>query len=61
MKLKTAVAPRDLRSFGAFAREIKLNYVLYLMALPGLIYYITFCYIPMYNIIISFIIIRGRR
>ena len=54
MKQKAALPPKDLRGFAGFTREIKLNYVLYLMALPGLIYYITFCYIPMYNIIIAF-------
>lgn len=39
---------------GSFAREIKINYILYLMLVPGVLYYIIFHYVPMYNIIISF-------
>lgn len=38
----------------AFFKEMKINRFLYLMAVPGLLYYIIFCYAPMYNIIIAF-------
>lgn len=38
----------------AFFKEMKINRFLYLMAVPGLLYYIIFCYAPMYNLIIAF-------
>lgn len=40
-----------LKSVG---KELFVNRYLYLMALPGIIFYIIFCYIPMYNILIAF-------
>ncbi len=38
----------------AFGHEIRINRVLYLMALPGIIYYLIFSYIPMYYNLIAF-------
>ena len=36
-------------------RDMKHNYVLYLMVLPVILYYIIFCYVPMYGVIIAFL------
>ena len=36
------------------SKDFKRNYVLYLMVLPVIAYYIIFCYVPMYGVIISF-------
>lgn len=38
----------------AISRDIKLNWVVYLMALPIIIYFFIFSYLPMFGIIISF-------
>ena len=35
-------------------KDMKRNYVVYLMVLPVILYYIIFCYIPMYGVIIAF-------
>ena len=37
-----------------FIRSITRNWMLYLFALPAIIYYIVFCYIPIYGIQIAF-------
>ena len=54
IKQKNNPVTTQMGRLGSFAREIKLNYILYLMLVPGVLYYIIFHYIPMYNIIISF-------
>ncbi|MBE7060152.1 MAG: sugar ABC transporter permease [Ruminococcaceae bacterium] len=49
---------RKLTNGGFWARlkkDFKRNYVLYLMVLPVVAYYITFCYIPMHGVIIAFL------
>jgi putative aldouronate transport system permease protein len=51
MKKLTNKAANGLTSF---AREISINRTLYLMALPGIVFFIIFAYIPMYYVIISF-------
>ncbi len=38
----------------SFCRELSVNRILYLMALPGIIYYIIFSYIPIYYNLIAF-------
>lgn len=38
----------------SFIGEIRLNKWVYLMALPGLLFYLIFCYGPMYGAIIAF-------
>ncbi len=38
----------------ALKKDLKRNYVLYLMVLPVIAFYITFCYVPMYGVIIAF-------
>jgi len=39
----------------ALKKDFRRNYVLYLMVLPVIIYYIIFCYVPMYGVIIAFL------
>lgn len=42
-------------SFAARAiKDIKKHRLIYLMALPVLVYYIIFCYVPMYGVLIAF-------
>lgn len=35
-------------------RDMRSNWILYLMVLPVIAYYILFCYVPMYGIVIAF-------
>ena len=37
-----------------FVDEIKHNFVLYLMAIPIIVYFVLFCYLPMFGLLISF-------
>lgn len=37
-----------------FVDEMKRNYVLYLMAIPIILYFVLFCYLPMFGLLISF-------
>lgn len=37
-----------------FRKDFQTNWSLYLLALPVLAYYIIFCYVPMYGVIIAF-------
>lgn len=37
-----------------FLREIRKNGLLYIIALPGIIYFLVFCYFPMFGIVIAF-------
>ncbi len=37
-----------------FVKDFKQHWVLYLMFLPVLAYYLTFCYAPMYGVIVAF-------
>ena len=39
---------------GALPKELKRNYMVYLMAFPGLLALLIFCYIPIFGIIIAF-------
>ena len=36
------------------AKDIKVNYLLYLLVLPGILYYIIFCYVPMPGVLMAF-------
>lgn len=40
--------------YSVFSKEIKKNRILYLMALPTLIYFIVFSYIPMLGVVLAF-------
>jgi len=42
------------RSFSAFIRSLKMNKALLIMLIPGLLYYLIFCYGPIYGLIIAF-------
>ena len=54
LKTKRGVLTGKSGGLSAFGRELYINRFLYLMVLPGVIYYIIFAYIPMYNILIAF-------
>lgn len=52
-----AIAPQKNKAGlrkGGFFRELVTNKYIYLMALPGLLFYLIFCYGPMYGAIIAF-------
>ena len=55
-KQKSAVqAPAiPVRKKDTFTRELKQNLWTYLLTVPGLLWYIVFCYLPMFGIIIAF-------
>lgn len=42
------------RVMGGFWKDIRKNYLLYAMLIPFVVYYIIFCYVPMYGVIIAF-------
>ncbi|RXZ79233.1 sugar ABC transporter permease [Paenibacillaceae bacterium] len=46
-----AVLPHKKRKIG---RELRKNYDLYLYLLPGFFYFVIFCYIPMFGLVIAF-------
>ncbi len=53
--IKKGIAPKDKFSFRArAAKDIKKNKYIYLMLLPVMIYYILFCYLPMFGVVIAF-------
>lgn len=55
MKMESAKALQMNGGFGARIRKVFLNnWRLYLLLLPGLIWLIVFCYIPMYGLTIAF-------
>lgn len=37
-----------------FGRELKTNFLTYFLTLPGILWYLIFCYAPMFGIIIAF-------
>lgn len=39
---------------GVLGKDIRKNYLLYAMLIPFVAYYIIFCYVPMYGVIIAF-------
>ena len=38
----------------SFAKEMRVNRLMYLMSLPGIIYLVLFCYLPMVFIVVAF-------
>ena len=54
VKLKRGTSAGRAGGLKSVGKELFVNRYLYLMALPGIIFYIIFCYIPMYNILIAF-------
>ena len=54
-KMGQSVVPRHRLSYGGrLKRDMKRNYELYLISIPVLLYYIIFCYVPMYGVQIAF-------
>ena len=55
MKMESAKTLQKNEGFGTRVRQVFLNnWRLYLLLLPGLIWLIVFCYIPMYGLTIAF-------
>ena len=55
MKMESAKTLQKNEGFGTRVRKVFLNnWRLYLLLLPGLIWLIVFCYIPMYGLTIAF-------
>jgi len=52
--LNQSLRPTFAENLSVFLRSVKVNRALLIMLLPGLIYYIVFCYMPMYGLTISF-------
>ena len=53
METKSSINPTT-RKRGLFARDFIKNKELYTMAIPVILYYFMFCYMPMYGAIIAF-------
>ena len=45
---------RELKKKEGFAREFSKYKWAYFMAIPGIIYYLVFCYAPMFGVLIGF-------
>lgn len=59
MKTNNTVRSADTEGFLSatvlsYKKDFKKNWVLYLIVLPVMAYYITFCYVPMYGALIAF-------
>lgn len=54
-EIKTNLVKKNDFSFKARAlKDLKRNKYIYLMLLPVLVYYIVFCYLPMFGVVIAF-------
>ncbi len=52
---KNNIAAQEKHSFAARAkRDLKRNKVIYIMLIPAILYYLVFCYGPMYGAVIAF-------
>ncbi len=51
---RQSTAPRARTWWSAAARDVRRHYLLYLMVLPGIVYFLVFRYGPMYGAIIAF-------
>lgn len=51
---KISVTSNKVKGTGVIRRDIKKNWILYLMVLPVLAYYIVFCYFPIAGIMLAF-------
>ncbi|SFM15052.1 putative aldouronate transport system permease protein [Paenibacillus sp. 1_12] len=52
--LSTAIPARKLQVKNMFMREMVRDKWLYIMALPGILYFLIFRYVPMYGLVIAF-------
>ena len=50
----TAATPQQKKKHG-FLFEIKKNWVLYLMTVPGILFFLVFSYIPMGGLVMAFL------
>ena len=41
-------------------KDLKVNYLLYLLVLPGVAYYIIFCYVPMPGVMMAFVDYKSK-
>ncbi len=48
------VQPKGSLGSGGIGKAIKKNWQLYLFVLPAFVYFVIFCYMPMYGVIIAF-------
>ncbi len=47
--------PKKKATLGVrIGNELKNNYILYLLAIPVIVYFVIFCYLPMFGLVISF-------
>lgn len=53
-KTKTAAAPAIRRPKHGFIFEIRKNWVLYLMTVPGILFFLVFSYVPMGGLVMAF-------
>lgn len=45
---------KKTKRLGSVAVDLRKNYLLYLISLPGILFYILFAYLPLYGILIAF-------
>ncbi|RAV11140.1 ABC transporter permease [Paenibacillus contaminans] len=48
------IAQTDIKRKSAFTKELFKNYDLYLLLIPGAIFFFVFCYIPMFGLVVAF-------
>lgn len=53
-KIESAKLPRAPKAPGEIRKDFQKNWVLYLIALPVVLWYIIFCYVPMIGVAMSF-------
>ena len=53
-QLLTGRPEKQMGFFARLGRDVKRNYILYIMIAPVVAYYVIFCYWPMYGIQIAF-------
>lgn len=53
-KVESAKLPRAPKAPGEIRKDFQKNWVLYLIALPVVLWYIIFCYVPMIGVAMSF-------
>ncbi len=51
---KLSVTSNKVKRGAVLRRDMKKNWILYLMVLPVLVYYVVFCYFPMAGIMLAF-------
>ena len=54
MNMRTIRQKRKLLESRKVLRRIQMDYLLYIMLIPGIIYFVLFHYMPMYGVSIAF-------